>query len=613
MSSKNDNKTSVTDNKKVDAYIKDLLESYLKNLDWEVKNDANIHYSFPGLMNYLSEQNIRKYALNELIPKKVAEAHRSGDIYIHDLGKHIIGYCAGWDIRKILKEGMSGVPDRCTTGPAKHLLTALDHISRFILIVCNEWAGAQAVSSLDTFMAPFIEEDRLTYKQVKNNIQSFMYNLSISTRYGGQVPFSNITLDWTVPDDLKDEPVIIGGKPTKHTYGEFQREMDMFNKALIEVYMEGDYAGQPFSFPIPTYNLTEDFDWDSENANLLFEMTAKYGNPYFQNFINSDLNPGDVRAMCCRLQMDMTELVKKTGGRWATGASTGSIGVIDINLPRIGYKTKGSKNKFMNELDKMLDIAKEGLESKRELVEKNMNQGLTPYTKQYLGTMDRHFSTISIIGMNEALLNFNDKDLTDSEGIEFSKEVLKHILDKLVEFQKETGNLYNLEAAPNESACYNIALKDKKKFPDIVTAGDKEPYYTNSTQLPVDHTDDVFEALDLQDPLQSTYTGGTVFHAFLGERLADGEGCKQLVKKIAENYKLPYFSITPTFSICPKHGYIAGEASECPHNNGEKCDETPLIYSRVVGYYRPVKQWNKGKFQEYKQRKEFSNNIEQKC
>ncbi len=584
-----------------------LIENYLSKLDWKVNQDANVQYSFPGLTNYISEEITKEYALNNLIPEKAAQAHRDGDIYIHDLGKHLIAYCAGWDLRRILKDGISGVSDKCTTGPAKHLQTALDHAYRFIQIVCNEWAGAQAFSSIDTLMAPFIKKDKLNYSQVKNAIQSFIFNLNISTRYGGQIPFSNITLDWIVPDDLKNEPALIGGKASDIKYGDCQKEMDLFNKALIETYMDGDFVGQPFSFPIPTYNITKDFDWDSENAKLLFEMTAKYGNPYFQNFVNSGLKPSDVRAMCCRLRMDLTKLIKKTGGRWGSGASTGSICVTDINLPVIGYQSKGDEKKWFKLIEERMGICKEVHETKRKIVDKYMKAGLTPYTRFYLGTFEHHFSTISIIGMNEALRNFNGSDVTKPDGVAFAEKTIQFMLDKLVEFQKETGNIYNLEAAPNESCSYSIALKDKKRYPDIIAAGNGDPYYTNSTQLPVDYTDDVFEALDLQDKLQSMYTGGTVFHVFLGERLSSGEECKALVKKITDSYTLPYFSITPTFSICSKHGYIAGEAKSCPNvdEDGKPCEIEPLVYSRVVGFYRPVKQWNNGKKQEYKERKEF--------
>lgn len=583
------------------------MNNYLQKLDWQVKQNANVQYSFPGLMEYIAEHIIKTYAINYSLPKPVAKAHNEGDIYIKNMGKQPVGYCTGWDLRQILREGLNGVSDRCSTGPARHLQTAMDHASRFILIVCNEWSGAQAISSLDTFMAPFIEEDRLTYDEVKNCIQSFIYNLSISTRYGGQIPFSNITLDWTVPDDLKNEPAIIGGKPIKHTYGEFQKEMNMFNKALIEIYMKGDHVGQPFTFPIPTYSITDDFDWDGENTDLLFEMTAKYGNPYFQNFVNSDLKPSDVRAMCCRLRMDMTELVKKTGGRWASGASTGSIGVVEVNATRIGYLAKGSEKKFFERLDEVLNLCRDALEIKRKHITEYMNKGLVPYTKRYLGTFDRHFSTVGLLGMNEALLNMWNIDITSDKGIAFAKKVLDHIQKKLVSFQKETGNLYNLEATPAEGSCYMLAQKDKDRYPDIIAAGNGTPYYTNSTQLPVNYTDDIFEALDLQDELQSTYTGGTVFHVLLGERLANGNECKKLVKKIVENYKLPYFSITPTFSICEDHGYLKGEAKKCPHkdNDGKPCKLSPLVYSRIVGYYRPVKQWNKGKMQEYNEREEF--------
>lgn len=585
-----------------------LASSYLTRSDWQVKQDANKPYSFPGFMEYLAEEVTKNYVVTSVLSPSAAKAHNDGDLYIKDLGKHIVPYCAGWDIRKLLTVGFTGVPDRCSAAPARHLQTALDHVSRFILIVCNEWSGAQAFSSIDTFLAPFIFYDKLTFKQVKNCVQSFVYNLGISTRYGGQTPFSNITLDWKIPEDVKKNPVIIGGKPQKKVYGDFQKEADMFNRALIEVFLEGDSSGQPFSFPIPTYNLTKDFDWDSPNANLLFEMTSKYGNPYFQNFINSHLKPGDVRAMCCRLQMDMTQLVKITGGRWASGASTGSIGVVEINLPRIGFLSKGSEKEFIHRLDVLMELSKEILEQKREIVTAYLEAGLTPYTKYYLGSFAHHFSTIGIVGMNEALLNMWNITTADARGIEFTQKVLDHMQERMVEFQKETKHLYNLEATPAESSSYKLAKLDREKFPGIITAGNGDPYYTNSTQLPVGYTDDVFEALDLQDKIQSTYSGGTVFHVFLGEKLASGSECKALVKKIASNYTLPYFSITPTFSVCPEHGYIKGEAKTCPHSDekGNPCKEHPLVYSRVVGYYRPIQQWNKGKAQEYKERKEFS-------
>lgn len=600
----------MTDLRSTTIDVASLAQNYLGKKDWEVNEDANISFSFPGYMEYVSERVTKRYALAKLVPPKAAKAHNDGDIYIHDLGKHLVPYCSGWDLRKLLLEGFTGVPDKCSAGPAKHLATALDHASRFILIICNEWSGAQAFSSLDTFMAPFIREDKLSQKDVKSAVQSFLYNLGINTRYGGQIPFSNISLDLTVPEDLRDDPVIIGGKTQDTTYKDYQKEMDMFNQAVIEAYMEGDYASQPFSFPIPTYNLTKDFDWDGNIADLLFDMTAKYGNPYFQNFINSNLKPGDVRAMCCRLQMDMSTLITKTGGRWATGASTGSFGVVDVNLGRIGYLVKDEKDPekaFLSKLDELLDLCKDTLESKISLVNKNLELGLMPYTKRYLESLDTYFSTIGIIGMNEALRNMWEITTADKKGVEFSIRVLQHIRDRLIKYQEETGHLYNLEATPNESGSPTLARKDKEKYPDIITAGNGKPYYTNSTQLPVGHTDDIFEALDLQEELQTLYTGGTVFHVFLGERLASAKECKALVKKIATTYKLPYFSITPTFSICPTHGYLKGERRECPEKDsaGERCKETPLVYSRIVGYYRPVRQWNDGKKQEYVERKTF--------
>ena len=560
-----------------------VAEGYLKKLDWQVYQDANVSYSYMGFSNYITEEIIKDYALNCLVPEKGAIAHRDGDIYIHDLGKHIIAYCAGWDIQQILMKGISGVPGKISTRPASHLTTALDHVARYILTVCNEWSGAQAVNSLDTYMAPFIRYDKLEYANVKNYIQGFMFNLNLSARYGGQVPFSNITLDWTIPEDLKNTPVIIGGKPQKEKYGDFQEEMDMFNKGLLEVLRDGDAFGHPFAFPIPTYNLTKDFNWDGENAQLLFEMTAKYGTPYFQNFINSDLNPGDVRAMCCRLQMDMKELKRKTGGLWGNGASTGSIGVVDVNLPAIGYQAKGSREKFFEILRERMDICRDVLESKRETVTQFLEKGLVPYTKEYLGNFNKHFSTIGLVGMNEAIMNLENETIASKKGIEFAVEVLEIMKKRLIKYQNETGHLYNLEATPAESASYYLALKDRKRYPDIKTSGKKDCYYTNSTQLPVGITDDIFEALDLQEKLQSTYTGGTVFHVFLGEKLHSWTECRDLVKKVASSYRIPYFSITPTFSICPEHGYLSGKVPKCNvvDDDGNRCNKPTLTYSRV--------------------------------
>ncbi|HOU75942.1 MAG TPA: ribonucleoside triphosphate reductase [Candidatus Dojkabacteria bacterium] len=590
-----------------------VAEGYLKKLDWQVYQDANVSYSYMGFSNYITEEIIKDYALNCLIPEKCAIAHREGDIYIHDLGKHIIAYCAGWDIQQILLKGISGVPGKISTRPASHFTTALDHVSRYILTLCNEWSGAQAVNSLDTYMAPFIRYDKLEYSKVKNYIQGFMFNLNLSARYGGQVPFSNITLDWSVPEDLKNTPVIIGGKTQNETYGEFQEEMDMFNKGLLEVLRDGDAFGHPFAFPIPTYNLTKDFNWEGENAQLLFEMTAKYGTPYFQNFINSDLNPGDVRAMCCRLQMDMKELKRKTGGLWGNGASTGSIGVVDVNLPAIGYQAKGSRKKFLEILGERMDLCRDVLESKRVIVNQFLEKGLIPYTKEYLGNFNKHFSTIGLIGMNEAILNLEGETIASPKGIEFGVEVLEFMKKGLIKYQETTGHLYNLEATPAESASYYLALKDKKRFPGIKTSGNKDCYYTNSTQLPVGVTDDIFEALNLQEKLQSTYTGGTVFHVFLGERLHSWVECKELVKKIASNYRIPYFSITPTFSICPEHGYLSGKVPKCNiiNDNGEKCDKPTLTYSRVVGYYSAVQGWHNGKKEEFRERPDYKRTSEQ--
>ncbi|MBN1618808.1 ribonucleoside triphosphate reductase [Candidatus Dojkabacteria bacterium] len=565
------------------------------------KEGANVMYSFPGLVNNVFEKISKVYFINHLLYRKVADAHLDGDIYIHDLGKGMVGYCAGWSLRLLLSEGLNGIPDRTSSKPPLHMHAAVDQMARFIQIVCNEWSGAQAFSSVDTYLAPFVYYDGLPYREIKQNIQRFVYALNTHIRHGGKVPFSNITLDWVVPEDLKNQRVMIGGKLQKEKYGYFQREMDLINRAFLEVFQEGDADQQPFSYPIPTYNLTKDFDWESSNAQMLFELTAKYGTPYFQNFIKSDLNPGDVRSMCCRLQMDLKELAKKTGGLFGSGESTGSIGVVDVNMARIGFEVKGKpESALFSILKKRMDLCKECLEQKREYVSKNLECGFMPYTRRYLGTFDRFFSTIGLVGMNEMMLNYLGKNLTNKEAINFTVKILKFMKKTIQDYQEETGNIYNLEASPAESASYHLARLDREKYPSIITQGNGDPYYTNSSQLPVDATRDIFEALDLQEEIQSTYTGGTVFHTFIGERLKDWKTCMKLVKKIAENYRIPYFTISPTFSVCESHGYINGEVYVCP-----KCNKQTNVYSRVVGYYRPVSRWNKGKVAEFKQRSEF--------
>jgi ribonucleoside-triphosphate reductase len=547
------------------------MDGYLKQSDWRVAENANMNYSLSGLLMHAATSVFAHYTLNTVYPKEIADAHRNGDIHIHDLGMGIAGYCAGWSLRQLLTEGFNGVPGKIDSKPAKHLDSALWQIINFIGTLQNEWAGAQAFSSFDTYLAPLVKADNLSYKQVKQSIQGFIFNMNVPTRWGGQTPFSNITLDWVVPEDMRNKKALVGGKEMTFTYGDCQKEMDMVNRAFIEVITEGDARGRVFTFPIPTYNVTREFDWDSANSTLLFEMTAKYGIPYFQNFVNSQLKPGDVRSMCCRLQMDMRELRQKGGGLFGAVEMTGSVGVITINLPRIGYLSK-SKEEFFERISKLMEISKESLEIKRKLVQRNMDRGLMPFTKRYLGTLQNHFNTIGINGMNEALMNFFGRDVTvaTKKGIAFTEEVLDFMRDRLKKYQEETGNIYNLEATPAEGTAYRFAKIDKAKYPDIITAGKEEPYYTNSTQLPVNFTTDIFEALELQDGLQIKYTGGTVLHGFLGERVSDAETCKKLVKRIAYNYRLPYFTITPTFSVCPKHGYIPGRHEQCPYSDSEE-------------------------------------------
>jgi ribonucleoside-triphosphate reductase (formate) len=540
-----------------------VTKDYLDQADWRVNENSNVNYSLSGLMLHLANSVIANYTLEEVYPREVTAAHKEADMHIHDLGMGISGYCAGWSLRQLITEGFNGVPGKTDAKPAKHLTSLTWQMINFIGTLQNEWAGAQAFSSFDTYLAPFVRADNLTEKQVRQCIQGFVFNMNISSRWGSQTPFSNITLDWVCPRDMRDKPALVGGKEMDYNYGDCQVEMDLINKILLEVMLSGDASGRIFTFPIPTYNVTKDFNWDSPNANLLFEATAKYGLPYFQNFINSDLDPEDVRSMCCRLQMDMRELKHKGGGMFGSAELTGSLGVVTLNMPRLGYLSK-NKEEYFQRLDRVMNLAKMSLEIKRKLVQKNMDNNLMPFSKRYLGNLNHHFSTIGINGMNESILNFMGKEIATPEGKAFAEEVLDHIRDTMTNFQEETGHMYNLEASPSEGTSYRFAKHDKKKFPDIITAGKDDPYYTNSSQLPVGYTDDIFEALELQDSLQSKYTGGTVLHGFVGEQISDPETCKKLVKRIAENFRLPYFTITPTFSVCPEHGYIPGKHPECP-------------------------------------------------
>ncbi len=558
-------RTKLRDTKSFLKKATELVDSYVYEKSWRVKENSNASYSLSGLQAHVSDQIISEYALKNIYPPEIGKAHKEGSFHIHDLGVGTFAaYCAGWSLRQLLEEGFNGVPGRIAAGPAKHFNAALGQMVNFMGTMQNEWAGAQAFSSFDTYLAPLAAKDNLDYQRIKQSIQEFVFAINATSRWGNQVPFTNITLDWVVPEDMKGMPAIWGGKELDQTYSEFQDEMDMINKAFIEVMMGGDMNGRIFTFPIPTYNITKDFDWDTENARLLFEMTAKYGTPYFQNFINSSLSPGDVRSMCCRLQLDVRELKQKTGGLFGSGEKTGSIGVVTINMPQLGYLSK-DENQFFERLDYLMYLAKEALEIKRKEVEKNMQNGLLPWSKRYLGTFDYHFATIGLNGMNEACLNFLGENIAGKEGKKFALKTLDFMRGKLKEYQEETGNIYNLEATPAEGAAYRLARIDKEKYPDIITAGTKEaPYYTNSTQLPVDYTDDIFDALEHQDELQCKYTGGTVLHGFVGEELTSGESCKKLVKTIAYNFKLPYFTITPTFSICPVHGYIPGKHFTCP-------------------------------------------------
>jgi len=616
-----------------------VMNGYLKQDDWRVNENASVNYSVGGLILHNSGTISSNFWLNEVYTKAIRDAHVNADIHLHDLCM-LASYCSGWSLHKLIEEGFGGVEGKISSKPANHLSTLVNQMINFLGVLQNEWAGAQAFSSVDTYLAPFVRHDNLSYKEVKQNIQSLIFGLNISSRWGGQAVFSNMTFDLVAPKDLAQQPVIIGGKMQETTYGEYQEEMDMINKAFMEIYIEGDADGRAFAYPIPTYNLTNDFDWDSENATLLFKMAGKYGVPYFQNFINSDLNPSDVRSMCCRLRLDKRELLSRGGGLFGASEYTGSIGVCTINLPRLGYLTHNElldkyrlsdtshnptpeefrselKKIFYRRLTELMDIARDSLEIKRKTIDKLTKSGLFPYTKRYLnGDWSHHFSTIGILGMNECCLNMNMDDISHRDSIEFAKEVLTFMRDRIATYQEATGNLYNLESTPGESTSYRFAKSDKKQFPDIVTSGESDPYYTNSTHLPVDFDgDDVFEALDLQDDLQTMYTGGTVHHVHIGESIDDPDTVKKLVKGIAYNYKLPYFTLSPVFSVCKNHGYLKGEVEKCP-----KCGETTEVYARIVGYYRKISSWNKGKVSEFKERNEITveqldntiNTIEQK-
>ncbi len=581
---------------------KDLVDSYVKVTDWRVKENSTVTYSVGGLILSNSGAITANYWLSEIYDEEVANAHRNGDIHIHDLSM-LTGYCAGWSLKQLIKEGLGGVPGKITSAPASHLATLCNQMVNFLGIMQNEWAGAQAFSSFDTYLAPFVKADNLDYKAVKKCIESFIFGVNTPSRWGTQAPFSNITLDWTVPADLKDMPAIVGGKEMDFTYGDCKKEMDMVNKAFIEVMIEGDAHGRGFQYPIPTYSITRDFDWsETENNKLLFEMTAKYGTPYFSNYVNSDMEPSDVRSMCCRLRLDLRELRKKSGGFFGSGESTGSIGVVTINLPRIAYLAENAED-FYKRLDKLMDISARSLKVKRGIITKLLDEGLYPYTKRYLGTFTNHFSTIGLIGMNEVGLNAKwlRKDMTTKETQDFAKDVLNHMRERLSDYQEEYGDLYNLEATPAESTTYRFAKHDKERYPSIITANENgTAYYTNSSHLPVGYTADIFEALDAQDELHTLYTSGTVFHAFLGEKLPDWKAAANLVKKIADNYRLPYYSISPTYTVCCNHGYIPGEVYTCPD-----CGETTEVYSRITGYYRPVQNFHDGKAQEFKDRRVY--------
>jgi len=582
---------------------KQVVDNYVKLSDWRLKENSTVTYSVGGLILSNSGAITANYWLSEIYDDEIAAAHRNADIHIHDLSM-LTGYCAGWALRQLICEGLGGVPGKITSAPAKHLASLCNQMVNFLGIMQNEWAGAQAFSSFDTYLAPFVKVDNLNYYDVKNCLQSFIYGVNTPSRWGTQAPFSNVTLDWTVPVDLAELPAIVGGKEMPFSYKDCKKEMDMINRAFIETMIEGDAEGRGFQYPIPTYSITRDFDWsDTENNRLLFEMTSKYGTPYFSNYINSEIEPSDVRSMCCRLRLDLRELRRKSGGFFGSGESTGSVGVVTINMPRLAYLAADERD-FYRRLDRMMDISARSLKVKRDVITRLLNEGLYPYTKRYLGTFDNHFSTIGLVGMNEACLNAGwiRGDLTHERAQKFTKEVLDHMRERLANYQEQYGDLYNLEATPAESTSYRLAKHDVQRYPDIITASEqgKAPYYTNSSHLPVGYTEDIFEALDIQDDLQARYTSGTVFHAFLGEKLPDWRAAAALVRRIAENYTLPYYTLSPTYSICKNHGYLAGEQFTCP-----TCGMQTEVYSRITGYYRPVQNWNDGKAEEYRERKTY--------
>ncbi|MBD3414316.1 MAG: ribonucleoside triphosphate reductase [Candidatus Aminicenantes bacterium] len=594
-----DRHKEIREAKKIGINLERLIKDYINDYDWKVRENSNEgDMSFSGLNARISGEVLANFALNQIYSENAKRAHIGGDLHIHDLSYPIVGYCAGWSMENLLRKGFGHVANQVHSFPAKHMETATLHMVNFIGTMQGEFAGAQAFSSVDTFLAPFVREDRLDYDGVKQDLQKLIFGLNVPSRWGWQTPFSNLTFDWTVPEDMKDKKVVVGGEERDSTYGEYQKEMNMINKAFLELMVKGDQKGRVFTFPIPTYNLTRDFDWDSPASDLLFEATAKYGIPYFQNYLGTEMDPGDIRAMCCRLNLDQRELMQRPGNIWGPGDSTGSIGVVTINLNRIGYEAT-TEDEFFSQLKHMMVLAKEALETKREVVNNTLDKGLVPYTKVYLGHFDNHFSTIGIVGMHESCINFLNKAIQEPEPKDFTKKVLGFMRDVLQEFQEETGNLFNLEATPAESTSYRLARLDKQKYMNIKTSGtDKHPFLTNSTQLNVDATRDIFEAIEHQKEIQPFYTGGTIFHAFLPESV-DKETTKKIVRKIAET-KLPYFSITPTFSICPNHGYVKGEANPCPD-----CGEGTEVYSRIVGYLRPVSTWNDGKKQEFSERKTF--------